>query len=255
MAKKHLGQNFLKSKKAIQTMVNIADINSNDVVVEIGPGKGALTDPLVKLSGKVIAFEKDVDLIPILQEKFSNYLNFNVYEKDILEFNTESLKENKKGYKVVANIPYYITGAILKHFLESKYQPKSMTLLVQKEVAERIIARDKKESILSISVKAYGIPEYVMKVSRNYFSPAPKVDSAILHISNISKDFFKNFNEEDFFFVVKKAFQFKRKNIYNNLKDSFSNTISVLDDLNIKKTDRAEDLGLEIFAELTKRLR
>jgi 16S rRNA (adenine1518-N6/adenine1519-N6)-dimethyltransferase len=255
MAKKSLGQNFLKSKKAIQTMVGVSTIHADDIVLEIGPGKGALTEALIPLSGKVIAFEKDTELIPILQEKFADASNFELYEQDILEFNPENLRIYKQGYKLVANIPYYITGAIIRHFLETSFQPKSMTLLVQKEVAERIIARDGKESILSLSVKAYGIPNIVMKVSKQYFSPAPKVDSAIIHIGSISKDFFKNFNEKDFFRVVKTAFQFKRKNICNNLKDTFSNTREVLEELDISEKTRAEDLNLQMFALLTQKLK
>lgn len=251
MAKKSLGQNFLKSKKAIQTMVDTADLTQKDVVVEIGPGKGALTQALLERAGTVIAFEKDRDLIPLLQEKFQSSHNFELFEKDVLELTPGEIKT---PYKLVANIPYYITGAIIRHFLESDHQPTSMTLLVQKEVAERIVARDGKESILSLSVKAYGAPRFVMKVSKQYFSPAPKVDSAILHISSISKAFFKDFSEEQFFEVVKKAFQFKRKNIANNLKGGFKNSEEVLKRLGIDPTSRAEDISLEIFARLAQEL-
>lgn len=236
-------------------MIDVADIHADDIVIEVGPGKGAITEPLAKLSGKLIAFEKDADLVPHLQEKFSSYRNVEIYEKDILEFDPAVLKEYKKPYKIVANIPYYITGAIIRHFLESSFPPESMTLLVQKEVAERIVSRDGKESILSLSVKAYGIPKFVMKVSKKYFSPEPKVDSAIIHIGDISKNFFKGFSEQDFFSVVKKAFQFKRKNIANNLKQDFSNGEAVLTELGISKITRAEDLSLPVFASLAKKLK
>jgi 16S rRNA (adenine1518-N6/adenine1519-N6)-dimethyltransferase len=251
MAKKHLGQNFLKSKKAIHTMILGSHLSAKDVVIEVGPGKGALTEALVEAGCSVIAYEKDKELIPFLEEMFAEKKNFKLIEDDILNFDSSKYKK----YKVVANIPYYITGAILEMFLSAGFPPSEMTLLVQKEVAERVVARDKKESILSISVKAYGIPSILMKVSKHYFSPAPKVDSSILHIDSISKDFFKNFSEESFFKVVKKSFQFKRKNIFNNLKGSFSNASDILDELGIPKTVRAEDLSLEIFALLTQKLK
>jgi 16S rRNA (adenine1518-N6/adenine1519-N6)-dimethyltransferase len=254
MAKKHLGQNFLKSKKAITTMVSVAEVTKNDVVVEIGPGRGAITKPLVETGARVIALEKDEDLIPLLQDLFKDNSNFELFSDDVLLISPAFFKKYGRTYKVVANIPYYITGAILQHFLESVFQPVSMTLLVQKEVAERIVSRDGKESILSLSVKAYGAPKAVMKVSKSYFSPEPKVDSAVIHIANISKDFFKGFSEQEFFFVVKKAFQFKRKNIGNNLKKSFKNTEEVLCELSISKETRAEDLSLQTFALLAQKL-
>lgn len=254
MAKKSLGQNFLKSKKTIEKIVDISNVTNQDVVLEVGPGKGALTEFLLEKSKQVIAYEKDKDLIPFLLEKFKEYKNLTLVEGDILEITSEDIKKITKQYKVVANIPYYITGAIIELFLSISFQPTLMTLLIQKEVAERIMARDGKESILSISVKAYGNPKIVAKVPKHYFSPAPKVDSAVISITNISKDFFKNFSEEEFFFVVKKAFQFKRKNIFNNLKGNFINAEDILSEISVNKTDRAEDLSLETFALLTQKL-
>lgn len=251
MAKKHLGQNFLKSKQVVHTMIRAADIQESDIVVEVGPGKGAITAPLLFLAQKLIAFEKDADLIPLLQEKFFDHTNFELHEQDILEFDSSVLQN---GYKVVANIPYYITGAIIRHFLESSHQPKSMTLLVQKEVADRIVARDRKESILSLSVKVYGVPKIITKVGREYFSPKPDVDSAVIHISDISKSFFKNFTEEQFFTVIKQAFQFKRKNIVNNLKKEFPHIESVLKHIRVNPKIRAEDLGLDDFAQIIQSL-
>ena len=166
MAKKHLGQNFLKSKKAIYAMIDAASVSSEDLVVEIGPGKGAITGPLLERASKVVAFEKDKDLIPLLENMYAQTGKLSLYEQDVLEFDSGLLRLHAKSYKVVANIPYYITGAIFRHFLESSFQPTSMTLLVQKEVAERIVCRDGKESILSLSIKAYGNPRYVLKVGR-----------------------------------------------------------------------------------------
>lgn len=254
MAKKHLGQNFLKSKKAIYAMIDAASVSLKDLVVEIGPGKGAITGPLLERASKVVAFEKDKDLIPLLENMYAQTGKLNLYEQDVLEFDPGLLRIHAKSYKVVANIPYYITGAIFRHFLESSFQPTSMTLLVQKEVAERIVCRDGKESILSLSIKAYGNPRYILKVGREYFTPKPEVDSAIIHIADISQDFFKDFSQQDFFRVVKLAFQFKRKNIVNNLKQEFPHIESVLGYVGVDPKTRAEDLSLDDFAQLTKQL-
>ncbi len=193
-AKKSLGQNFLKSEKALGDIVRAGGLSLGDVVLEIGPGKGALTEKILETGAKVIAVEKDQELIPVLEEKFAEYVtkgSLVLVHEDVLEFNPLSYKLKAGSFKLIGNIPYYITGAIIRKFLESDPQPTSMTLLVQKEVAERIVARDGKESILSISVKAYGTPHYIDKVPKRYFTPEPKVDSAIIHIDNISKDRFK----------------------------------------------------------------
>ena len=196
-------------------MVRAAGVSRGDTVLEIGPGKGVLTEALLETGAKVVAVETDRELIPFLQEKFAEYLEskkLEIVQADILEFDV-----NLKQYKLVANIPYYITGAIIRKFLESDFQPTSMTLLVQKEVAERIVARDGKESILSISVKAYGEPSIISKVPKRYFTPEPKVDSAIIHIGDISKNNFKKFTEKAFLQVVKAGFAQKRKTLGKNL--------------------------------------
>jgi 16S rRNA (adenine1518-N6/adenine1519-N6)-dimethyltransferase len=153
-----------------------------------------------------------------------------------------------RSYKIIANIPYNITGAILKKFLTEKNQPTSMILMVQHEVAKRIIARDGKESILSISVKAYGEPKLVMKVPARYFSPTPKVDSAVIAINNISRKIFteNNINEEKFWEIVKAGFAHKRKQLAGNLKPMLGkNTSGVLKKLGIKENARAENVSLK----------
>ncbi len=196
-------------------MVRAAGVSRGDTVLEIGPGKGILTESLLEAGAKVVAVETDRELIPFLQEKFAEYLEskqLEIVQADILEFDV-----NLKRYKLVANIPYYITGASIRKFLESDCQTECMTLLVQKEVAERIVARDQKESILSISVKAYGDPSIISKVPKRYFTPEPKVDSAIIHIGNISKNNFKKVTEKAFFKVVKAGFAQKRKTLGKNL--------------------------------------
>ncbi len=249
--KKSLGQNFLKSKQAIVDMIRAAQISAGERVLEIGPGKGVLTEALLEAGAKVIAVEADGELIPILREKFAAEIKSGqllIINEDILEFSPK-----KDVYKVVANIPYYITGAIFRKFLQSKSQPISMTILVQKEVAERIVARDKKESILSISVKAYGEPKIISKVSKRYFTPEPKVDSAIIHVDSINKAHFKEISEKNFFELVKTAFAQKRKTLVNNLsKLKIDGLPEILSNLGLNPKARAEDLSLKSFLALTK---
>lgn len=241
-------------------MVDAADIHADDLVLEIGPGKGALTEKLVPLAGKVIAIEKDRELLPLLQDKFSDAVTtgrLEILERDILEFDETVLREYGKNYKLVANIPYYITGAIIRKFLESDFQPASMTLLVQKEVAERIVARDQKESILSISVKAYGTPKIIGKVPKRYFTPEPKVDSAIIYIEGISKANFEKVTEESFFRVVRTGFSHKRKLLANNLEGlGLDKTfiLSALETFNLPPKTRAEDVSLSTWLSLSEYL-
>lgn len=238
-AKKSLGQNFLKSEIALRKIVETGEIKKNDVILEIGPGKGALTKKLLEKEGLVIAVEKDQELFEFLKEKFAKEISAKkliLINEDILEFDISEifssfsngdvakqdiLRKTSKifHYKIIANIPYNITGAILKKFLGGSYQPELMVLMVQHEVAKRIVARDKKESILSISVKAYGEPKIIMKVPARYFSPAPKVDSAIISIKNISRKIFTApSSEEKFWKIVKVGFAHKRKKLSSNLK-------------------------------------
>ncbi len=182
-------------------------------------------------------------MIPLLQETFADYIasgKLELLEADILSFDPSHYPLVTSHYRIVANIPYYITGAIIRKFLESDFQPTSMTLLVQKEVAERIVARDGKESILSISVKAYGTPKFIGKVPKRYFTPEPSVDSAIIHIDNISKDRFKKVSEIDFFKVVKAGFAQKRKTLANNLGN-----LGVKPPGWLPEKVRAEDISLD----------
>lgn len=251
-AKKSLGQHFLTSRGAIAAIVDSADLNEKDVVLEIGPGKGILTEALLEKVGQVIAVEKDHELFLWLGIQFADAIRAKkliLLNEDILDF------EPKGDYKLVANIPYNITGAIIEKFLSSKNQPNLMTLLVQKEVAERIVAKDGKESILSLSVKAYGQPKYIQTVKAGSFNPPPKVDSAILQILNISRDKFKQakVSEENFFKIVKAGFAHKRKTISNNLKE-FKLGEEKLNTCGTKPIDRAEDLSLDQWLCLAKNI-
>ena len=265
-AKKSLGQNFLKSEIALKKIIEAGEIQKGDVILEIGPGKGALTKQLLAYSCQLIAVEKDRDLYELLKDKFQKEISSGQLElinADILKFQISNFQFPK--YKIIANIPYNITGAILKKFLTAENQPECMVLMVQHEVATRILARDGKESILSISVKAYGEPKMIMKVNKRYFSPAPKVDSAIIEIKNISK---KNFfplpslpltkgevpraegvNEEKFWEIVKSGFAHKRKKLSSNLKGVYGGNSSVLENLGNK---RAEDLTLDDWIYLSR---
>lgn len=251
-AKKSMGQNFLKSAEALRKMCEAGEVNDRDTIVEIGPGKGALTEKLLERAQKVIAVEKDRDLIDILSEKFEEEIKNGkllLLNDNILYFEPSKYGLKEGGYKVIANIPYNITGAIIKRFLSEVTKPSIMTLLVQKEVAERIVARDNKESILSLSVKAYGTPRYIMKVHKRFFSPAPKVDSAIISINNISNSYLKDKNIEDSFFrIIKAAFAHKRKVLRKNLeeieKDS-KKIDEVMVKLDIDPKSRAEDVKFD----------
>ena len=251
-AKKHLGQNFLNSKTVAHDMVKAAGVTDKDIVVEIGPGTGALTLELLKHAGKVIAVEKDGELIPRLKAQFAPgtggeklcLLKGDILDEKLLD----TLPVENGEYKVVANIPYYITSQILRVFLSKEKQPSSMTLMVQKEVAERIVTRDKKESILSLSVKAYGTPKYIKKIPARYFSPKPNVDSAILHIENISKNNFSSVEEELLFFkLVKAGFAHKRKLLARNLEVLFDKKLieQFCNSCKIPERSRAEDIPLE----------
>jgi 16S rRNA (adenine1518-N6/adenine1519-N6)-dimethyltransferase len=258
-AKKSLGQNFLRSKVALSAMIKAGDITSKDTVLEIGPGQGALTEKILETGAKVIAVEKDDRLIQVLNEKFAPETQkgqFTLIHGDILEMDLKKLGFKTVDYKLIANIPYYITGLIFRKFLEGNIQPSKIVIMVQKEIADRIIARDFKESLLSLSVKAYGTAKKVMKVDKENFSPAPKVDSAILLVDNISKDFFKEITEEHFFEVIKTGFAHKRKMLIANLKEKFgkNDLHEIFQTLNIPEKARSEDLKLEDWKNLIKKL-
>jgi 16S rRNA (adenine1518-N6/adenine1519-N6)-dimethyltransferase len=262
-AKKHLGQHFLTSQKALFDMVTAGDIHNDDLVLEIGPGKGVLTKELLEKGAQVIAIEKDLDLIPLLKEKFEKEIEteqLQILPKDILLFDPKILRLYKKPYKLIANIPYYITGSIIEQFLGASYQPERMILLIQKEVAERIIARDQrsgnlggKQSILSIAVSVYGTPKIISKVPAGAFFPPPKVDSAIIAINNISRDFFKDCDEQKFFEVLKFCFGKKRKQLLGSLTEYLGDrtkATSILQISNISEKSRPESLLKEDWAKL-----
>jgi 16S rRNA (adenine1518-N6/adenine1519-N6)-dimethyltransferase len=272
-AKKSMGQNFLKSKEALLKMCKAGEVNNKDIIVEIGPGKGALTEKLLVHvghgQGKVIAIEKDRDLMDILVEKFTQEIKNGkliLLNEDILGFDPAKYGLKEGGYKIIANIPYNITGSIIRRFLSEVNRPNTMTLLVQKEVAERVCVhvghghREGKESILSLSVKAYGEPKYIMKVHKRFFSPSPKVDSAIISINNISGKIFDNNKkkEENFFKIIKAGFAHKRKVLCKNLEvglpdieDIKEKIGKIFTELKIDTKARAEDVPFQKWLQIT----
>ena len=244
-AKKSLGQNFLMHARIAERIAMVAGLSGDSVVFEIGPGTGMLTRELLKLARKVIALEADRELFERLESDFASDISAGRLELVHGDIRSYPLFTTvNRGYVVVANIPYYLTGEIFRMFLSAANQPRSMTLLVQKEVAERI-ARSKKESILSLSVKAFGTPAYEFTVPRGAFKPAPKVDSAVLTIRDISR---KNFSTEEeekkFFTLIHAGFAHKRKFVRNNLADA---DLSAGD---LPEKARAEDVPLEVWLTL-----
>ncbi|MDO8589875.1 MAG: 16S rRNA (adenine(1518)-N(6)/adenine(1519)-N(6))-dimethyltransferase RsmA [bacterium] len=256
-AKKSLGQHFLRSEKALRAIVETGDINHGETILEIGPGRGVLTKKLLEAGAKVIAVEKDDELYELLRQVYEKEIEngkLELIHGDIIEFDLSKLAA--KTYKLVANIPYNITGAILKKFLETNCQPERIVLLVQKEVAKRIVAQDGKESILSVSVKVYGAPRYIETVKAGSFTPMPKVDSAIILIDNISKKYFAHFSEKDFFTTVRTGFKSKRKKLSSNLSAIFAKekVLETFRKLNLDENLRAEDVGIETWGKLVTHL-
>jgi 16S rRNA (adenine1518-N6/adenine1519-N6)-dimethyltransferase len=258
LRKKSLGQHFLTSAHYLSLIADSAELKEGDEVLEIGPGEGTLTAELLSRSVIVTAIEKDHRLLPVLQTKFAEEIKegkLKLVEGDALKLDTTN--HLPASYKLVANIPYYITGAIIEKFLSAHHQPTTMVLLVQKEVAERI-ARSKKESILSLSVKVYGDPHYIKTVPAGAFSPPPEVDSAILSVMNISrKNFMNERHEERFFALLHAGFAHKRKLLVRNLeillgKESFGilPPVGDMQKTKIPENARAEDVSLDKWLSL-----
>lgn len=244
-AKKSLGQNFLSNPHIAEDILHAGLVEKGEKILEVGPGMGFLTEALIKKGALVTAIEKDDRLIPILKEKFPE---ITLVHGDILEYIPEP------GYKIIANIPYYITGEFLRRFLQEMAQPSLMVLMVQKEVAERIVARDHKESILSLSVKVYGEPKYIKTIKAGNFNPVPKVDSAILAIYNIKKPV--DIDEKLFFDVIRAGFAHKRKFLIKNLEEiAEKDTLeSIWQELGIEHRARAEDIHIETWKNIALRL-
>lgn len=254
--KKKFGQNFLTDVNLLNAIVTDADITKEDDVLEIGPGAGTLTKAIAQKANKVVCYEIDKKLEPILKTSLNGFNNVEVVFKDIMNVTKEELKEHFKGsFKVVANLPYYITTPIMFKFIEGDFDIKSLTIMVQKEVAERITAKESTKSFGAITVSANyrGTAKITRIVGRQMFNPAPNVDSAIVNLI-IDKNKFDIKNEIILNQLIKSAFHMRRKTLYNNLKASFDlppETIKkIIAECNLKEAIRGEALKVEQFVEL-----
>ena len=254
---RRLGQNFLVDEKVLRKIIEAAELSKNDIVLEVGPGIGNLTVELAKSVKKVIAVEKDQDLVRILKELLDCWKvrNVRIVEGDIRKIENCKLKiEN--CYKVVANLPYYLTSPLIRKFLEASNAPKEMILMVQKEVAQRICAKPPKMSILAVSVQFYAKPEIISFVSKKSFWPQPKVDSAIIKIKPLINADKRLINADLFLKTVKTGFSQPRKQLANNLSNGLKMDKGKVKNWllknNIQPTQRAETLTIEDWLKLLK---
>jgi len=252
---KKLGQVFLKDKKVVQKIIQAAEIKPKDQILEIGPGKGVLTESLLKTGAEIIAVEKDPELVEFLKNIFKNKSNLNITQGDIRDFFQNTKYQTlKPGYKAMGNIPYYLTSRLLRLLLENSIKPKLIVLMIQKEVAERLMAKPPKMNLLSASVQFYAKPEIICYVPKTAFNPIPKVDSAIVIITPINTNINKK-QAKIFFTVVKAGFRQPRKLLINNLsknlkiKKDFIQKIFLR--LNISLNTRAQNLSIKEWASLS----
>lgn len=256
--KKKYGQNFLNDQNTVlERIMEVSQVSSDDEVLEIGPGEGALTELLLQRAKKVNCVEIDTDLEKILRKKFNSNPKFNLHMGDILEADLRGIIG--ANTKVVANIPYYITSPIINKLIEHRDLIDEVYLMVQKEVGERVCATSGKErSVLTLAVEYFGEAEYLFTIPKEFFTPVPKIDSGFIGIKFYKDRRFESIIDENLFFkYVKGAFSNKRKNIVNNLatlgisKDKIQ---GVLTELGISFNERAENLSIEQFIELAKLL-
>lgn len=252
-ANKKLGQNFLQDPFALDSIAAAADINPTDTVLEVGPGLGSLTRHLAKSARSVVAVELDRDLIPPLKNITAGYDNVNIIHGDILQISPNDLMLGP-GYLAVANIPYYITSAIIRHLLENEPKPRRIVLTVQKEVAKRICAQPGQLSLLALSVQVYGKPRITKHIPANAFFPPPKVDSAVLCVDIYPSPqiMFELLNT--FFKLIKAGFSQKRKTLRNSLSAGLHISPADAEDFlkkgNIDPMRRAETLSIEEWSVL-----
>jgi len=264
-ARKGLGQHFLIDREVLGLIVSTAGLTPADVVMEIGPGLGVLTRELAQQSGWVITVELDNKLAAILGQTLTSFRNVSVVNEDILKIEPETLLQEQKvkfpsgiadpfSYKVVANLPYYITSPVLRHFLEASLKPRVMVVMVQKEVAEAIVAEPGRMSVLSISVQFYGKPRVIDYVPAHCFYPVPEVDSAILRIDLYPEPIVTVADIDGFFGLVRAGFTAPRKQICNSLAQglgvSRDKLLSLLEAAQIIPRWRAEALTLDEWAKL-----
>ncbi|MBU1083074.1 ribosomal RNA small subunit methyltransferase A [Patescibacteria group bacterium] len=259
-AQKKLGQNFLIDKQVLDTIIEASSLKNTEDVLEIGPGLGTLTRALAGKAKEVITVEKDIHLIKIFRALNSDLANIKAIEGNALFLDKPFFDRYfKKSYKLIANLPYYITSAIIRFFLQSPRQPSLMILMVQKEVAERIIALPPAANILSVAVQFYGQPEIVAEVPNTSFWPSPTVDSAILKIVPYSRKPYKVTNEKEFFKIIKAGFSERRKQLHNSLGNSLQlpdkMVKKALIDSKIDSSRRAQTLSIEEWVTLYQNLK
>lgn len=256
---KGLGQNFLVDERVVRKIIKAANLSKNDFVLEIGPGIGNLTLELTKIVKRIVAIEKDKKMCEALSEilKQLDIKNTEVVNKDILKIK-DSFMAKWPDYKLIANLPYYITSPVIRKFLEIKKQPKEMVLMVQKEVAERICSRPPDMSILAVSVQFYADPKIISFVSKRSFWPQPNVDSAIIKIVPYKTKGSNKYNKQ-FFKVVKAGFSHPRKQLINNLSKGLKINKEKINDWllenNIQPSRRAETLTVKDWQKLIKSLK
>ena len=246
-ADKSLGQNFLHNPLALEEIASAAEIRPTDSVLEIGPGLGSLTRYLAVSAKEVVAVELDEKLIPPLKTVIAPYPNIRLIHGDILKFPPSELVD-QAGYLVVANIPYYITSAIIRHLLENEPKPRRIVLTIQKEVADRICAKPGDMSLLALSVQVYGKPHIAARIAAEAFFPAPKVDSAVLCLDVYLEPQIKNELLETFFKLIKAGFLQKRKTLRNSLSSGLhispNDAADLLTKSDIDPMRRAETLSI-----------
>ncbi|MFA5994122.1 MAG: 16S rRNA (adenine(1518)-N(6)/adenine(1519)-N(6))-dimethyltransferase RsmA [Parcubacteria group bacterium] len=252
-----LGQNFLKDPIVLEKIIQASDITKADFVLEIGPGEGVLTEKLAPFGKKVIAIEIDDTLIEPLKNKFAANKNVVIWHDDILRLHLPQLLQEQAPlradhYQAIANIPYYITSPIIRLFLEQEHQPQEMILMIQKEVAERIVAPQGQLSILAVSVGYYATTEILFLVDKKSFDPMPKVDSAVIRITPRRK--FNKIEDKKFFRLVKAGFSAKRKTLLNNLSTSLQIKKEVVEkillQLSLDTHTRAQELTIADWEKL-----
>lgn len=256
---KRFGQNFLIDQHVINKIIDGAEVSEDDIVIEIGPGIGSLTQYLCENAKKVIAIEIDKKLIPILEDTLSDYDNLELINKDILEVDLNALLAPYEGQKVkvIANLPYYITTPIIMHIFENHVPVTSITIMIQKEVADRIHSKpgSKIYGALSLAVQFYAEPYIVANVPANCFIPRPKVGSAVIRLTTHENKPVDVIDDTKMFKVIRAAFNQRRKTLTNTMQHQLAMdkkvVVEVLDEIGVSPTIRGEALSLEQFAQLT----
>ena len=260
-ANKSLGQNFLINPEVVENIVKSSNINKNDLIIEIGPGLGTLTKYLLEKAGKVICIELDTKMIKILQDRFSKYSNFEIINADVLKVDLNQIIKNNKNVKIVANLPYYITTPIIMKLLEEKLNIESITVMIQKEVADRLIEipGGKNTGAITYTVYYYCESEKIMEVPNSSFMPEPEVTSEVIKMNLRKEPAVKIDNPNIMFMIIKSAFMQRRKTLLNALTNTkvFINKqegMNILKKLNLDENVRAENLKLQDFADIAKEI-